>query len=157
VTANGSYFKNLDWLPAIGISGPERSMTLRIGGSYNLAARPEVPTLDDVKERGLQADGDRIAFEAVIGTQRNQIAVAPGTLRRTWTEAVAVISGMHVDAPIRNEYAFFSPTTRCVKGVGTMSPSKSFIIRHTRRTLIVFPKRAILAGLLHQALRSLSE
>ena len=32
---------------------------------------------------------ERIAFEAVIGTDANQIALAPGTLRRSWLAKIA--------------------------------------------------------------------
>lgn len=108
VTANGSYFKNLDWFPAIGYQ-PNREINDAVNRRlYNLPTRPEVPTLDDTEARGLQADGDRIAFEAVIGTGENQIAVAPGTLRRTWTESGRRYFEYAADTPIRNEYAFFS-------------------------------------------------
>lgn len=108
VTANGSYFKNLDWLPAIGYQPTREINDIADRRSYNLAPRPEVPTFDDVEARGLRADGDRIAFEAVVGTRENQIAVAPGTLRRTWTESGRRYFEYATNAPIRNEYAFFS-------------------------------------------------
>jgi hypothetical protein len=108
VAANGSYFKNLDWFPAIGYQRTREINDAADRRLYNLPARPEVPTLDDARERGLQADGDRITFQAVIGTRENQIAVAPGTLRRSWTENGRRYFDYAVDAPIRNEYAFFS-------------------------------------------------
>jgi ABC-type transport system involved in multi-copper enzyme maturation permease subunit len=110
VTANGSYFKNLDWFPAIGYQ-PTREINDAAGRRlYNLPSRPEFPTIDDVEaRRRLQSDGDRIIFEAVVGTGENQTAVAPGTLRRTWTDK----NGRRyfeyaTTATIRNEYAFFS-------------------------------------------------
>jgi ABC-2 type transport system permease protein len=108
VTANGSYFKNLDWFPAIGYQ-PNREINDAVNRRlYNLTPRPEIPTLEDVEARGLRADGDRIAFEAVIGTLENQTAVAPGTLRRTWTESGRRYFEYAANAPIRNEYSFFS-------------------------------------------------
>jgi len=108
VTANGSYFKNPDWLPAIGYQQNREINDTADRRSYNLAPRPEVPSLDDVEARGPRPDGDRIAFEAVIGTREDQIAVAPGLLRRTWTESGRRYFEYAVNAPIRNEYAFFS-------------------------------------------------
>lgn len=108
VTANGSYFKNLDWLPAIGYQPDREVNDTADRWSYNLPPRPEVPSLDDVEALGLRADGDRIIFEAVIGTNENQTAVAPGLLRRTWTENNRRYFEYAANAPIRNEYAFFS-------------------------------------------------
>lgn len=108
VTANGSRFKNLDWFPAVGYQPTREINDAADRRLYNLAARPEFPTLDDAQARGLQADGDRIFFEAVVGTNENQTAVAPGTLRRTWTENNRRYFQYAADAPIRNKYAFFS-------------------------------------------------
>jgi ABC-type transport system involved in multi-copper enzyme maturation permease subunit len=110
VTANGSYFKNLDWFPAIGYQPTREINDAADRRSYNLPPRPEVPSLDDVNARGLWANADRIAFEAVVGTTENQTAVAPGLLRRTWTESGRRYFEYAVNAPIRNEYSFFSAT-----------------------------------------------
>ena len=65
--------------------------------------------------RGAQdrAGGDPVAFEAIVGTSGDQIAVAPGALRRTWTEGPRPESrrrSFHyvADVPIDNRYAVFS-------------------------------------------------
>jgi ABC-2 type transport system permease protein len=110
VTGNVSYFKNIDWLPAIGYQPTREINDAAIRRLNGLAARPEVPTLDDADARGLWADADRINFQAVVGTVENQTAIAPGTLRRTWTANNRRYFEYAVDAPIRNEYAFFSAT-----------------------------------------------
>ena len=47
-------------------------------------------------------------FEAVVGTNEGQIAVASGTLRRTWTQEGRRYFHYATDAPILNSYAFFS-------------------------------------------------
>lgn len=44
----------------------------------------------------------------MIGTADDQTAVAPGTLRRTWTENGRRYFHYSTDAPVRNAYAFFS-------------------------------------------------
>lgn len=108
VTRNGSYFKNLNWLPAIGYQ-PKRELN-NVGDrrTYGLNPRPPFPTLDDVEARGIRPGGERIAFEAVVGTGENQTAVAPGTLRGTWTEGGRRYFRYSTDAPIENEYSFFS-------------------------------------------------
>jgi ABC-type transport system involved in multi-copper enzyme maturation permease subunit len=51
---------------------------------------------------------EKVAFEAVVGTSADQIAVAPGTLRRTWTENGRRYFHYFADAPIRDEYSFYS-------------------------------------------------
>jgi aminopeptidase N len=44
----------------------------------------------------------------VVGTTKDQIAVAPGALRRTWTKGDRRYFHYLSNAPIHNEYAFFS-------------------------------------------------
>jgi aminopeptidase N len=51
---------------------------------------------------------ERITFEAVMGTDEDQIAVAPGALRRTWKEGGRRYFHYATDAPIPNDYALFS-------------------------------------------------
>jgi hypothetical protein len=43
-----------------------------------------------------------------VGTDEDQIAVAPGTLRRSWTESRRRYFHYVADAPINNEYALYS-------------------------------------------------
>ncbi|HEV2146238.1 MAG TPA: ABC transporter permease [Longimicrobiaceae bacterium] len=114
VVANGTYFTNHDWLPAIGYQ-PRRE--LRNAGdwrAHGLAPRRQVPTpadaeaVQDVTGEAGTSGAERIAFEAVVGTEGDQTAVAPGTLRRTWTEGGRRYFHFATDAPIGNEYAFFS-------------------------------------------------
>ena len=50
----------------------------------------------------------RVAVDAVVGTDADQIAVAPGRLLRSWTENGRRYFHYATDAPIRNDYAFFS-------------------------------------------------
>jgi hypothetical protein len=106
VVANGTYFRNHGWLPAIGYQ-PHRA--LRSAGdrrAHGLAPRPEIPSLDDIEAR--QIGAVRIAFDAVVGTDEDQVAILPGALRETWTEGGRRYFHYSTDAPIGNEYAFFS-------------------------------------------------
>ncbi len=84
VAANGTYFTNRDWLPAIGYQRSRELTSAADRRAHGLAPRPLIPSLDDVEARTDRDAG--IAFEAVVGTDEDQVAVAPGTLRRTWTE-----------------------------------------------------------------------
>ena len=108
VAANGTCFTNQKWLPAIGY---QRSRELSNAGdrrAHGLAPRPEVPALDDVEARQDLGGAQRVAFEAVVGTDEGQVAVAPGALRRTWTQGGRRYFHYATDAPIRNDYALLS-------------------------------------------------
>ncbi|HKI03573.1 MAG TPA: M1 family aminopeptidase [Thermoanaerobaculia bacterium] len=108
VVPNGTHFEQREWLPAIGYQPNRELQTAGERRAYRLAARPERPSLDDVQARYDIAGAERIAFEAVVGTDEGQVAVAPGRLRRTWTENRRRYFHYVTDAPICDDYAFFS-------------------------------------------------
>jgi hypothetical protein len=108
VAGNGTWFTNRDWLPALGYD-PDRE--IRAEGerrARGLSPRPPLPSLHDEGARQPQSGAERIDFEAVVGTGGDQIAVAPGSLRRTWTEGGRRYFHYVADAPIPNGYSFFS-------------------------------------------------
>jgi ABC-2 type transport system permease protein len=105
VVANGTFFTN-GWLPAIGYQGSRELMSASDRREHGLASRPLIPSLHDVEARKNQGGGT--AVEAVVGTDEDQVAVAPGTLRRTWTEGGRRYFHYSTDGPIGGEYAFFS-------------------------------------------------
>jgi len=105
VVANGTFFTN-GLLPAIGYQGSRELMSASDRREHGLAPRPLIPFLDDVEARKDRGAG--IAFEAVVGTREDQIAVAPGALRRTWTEGGRRYFHYSTDGPIGSEWAFFS-------------------------------------------------
>ncbi|WP_420125140.1 hypothetical protein [Longimicrobium sp.] len=113
VTETSSYFRSQDVLPEIGYQAARELLKPGERRQYGLAARPIIPTLDDA-EAGEDITGasgmvatERMAFEAVIGTDADQVGVAPGTLRRTWTEGGRRYFHYATDARI-GSYSFFS-------------------------------------------------
>jgi ABC-type transport system involved in multi-copper enzyme maturation permease subunit len=107
VVANGTYFTNRAWLPAIGYQ-PDRE--LRGAGArrkHELAPRPTMAP-GDLEARHDAGRAAQVAFDAVVGTDEGQVAVAPGRLVREWTDAGRRYFHYVTDAPIRNDYAFFS-------------------------------------------------
>ena len=86
VVANGTWFTNLNWLPAIGYQSNRELDAAGVRKQYGLGPPRPYPSLDDPKARRIRVGGDPIAFDAIVATSENQVAVAPGTLRRTWTE-----------------------------------------------------------------------
>jgi ABC-2 type transport system permease protein len=108
VVQNGSHFTNRDWLPAIGYQRNRELDGVGVRRQYGLARRPAVPSLDDAEARRIRVGGDPITFEAIVGTSGDQVAVAPGALRRTWREGGRRYFHYVTDVPINNQYRVFS-------------------------------------------------
>jgi len=108
VFENGTYFTNLDLLPAIGYQRNRELNRMAVRKQYGLATRPAVPSIDDTESRRVRVGGDRLRFEAIVGTSGDQTAIAPGALRRTWTERGRRYFHYAADVPINNDYAVFS-------------------------------------------------
>jgi ABC-2 type transport system permease protein len=106
VVANGSYFTNRSWFPAIGYQQDRELTSAADRRAHGLAPRPLVPSLYDVEARMTWAEASTL--EAVVGTDAGQVAVAPGALRRTWTERGRRYFHYSTATPIGGEYAFFS-------------------------------------------------
>jgi ABC-2 type transport system permease protein len=116
VVANGAYFTNEAWLPTIGYQANRELRSAGGRSAYGLPARPAVPLLDEAAARRDGRQVTRIVFEAVVGTDEDQVAVAPGRLRRTWTQSGRRYFHYATDVPIRNDYAFFSAAYAVRKG-----------------------------------------
>src|SRR5690606_5786333 len=84
VVADGTYFTSADAVPAIGYQRSRELLGARERREHGLPDRPVCPSLHDAGERTRRAG--RIALDAVVGTDADQVAVAPGRLLRTWTE-----------------------------------------------------------------------
>jgi ABC-2 type transport system permease protein len=116
VVANGTYFTNEDWLPVVGYQSSRELDKPGERRAHGLPARSVIPTLEEVETSGdVTGEGDqsttgadRIHFEAIVGTDTSQVAIAPGVLRRTWTKDGRRYFYYASDAPITNEQAFFS-------------------------------------------------
>ena len=108
ITPNSTNFRNYEWLPAIGYQSYRELDDAGDRKKYGLAPRPATPSLYDEKARLESPFAERISFEAVVGTEAGQVVVAPGVLQRTWTKGNRRYFHYATDAPIRNEYYFFS-------------------------------------------------
>ncbi|HEX8905166.1 MAG TPA: ABC transporter permease, partial [Longimicrobiaceae bacterium] len=114
VTRNSTYFRSQDWLPAIGYQRGRELFKPGERRAAGLPRRPLIPTLasaeagQDVTGEAGMGDAERITLDAVVGTDGDQTAVAPGALRRAWTEGGRRYFHYATDAPIGTEYAVFS-------------------------------------------------
>jgi ABC-type transport system involved in multi-copper enzyme maturation permease subunit len=61
-----------------------------------------------IRARSPQRGVEKIDLETVISTDANQTAIAPGSLRRTWTERGRRYFHYATDAPIRNGFPILS-------------------------------------------------
>lgn len=82
IVENGTYFTNRDVLPSIGYQSGRELIRPADRREYGLPPRSLIASLYD-KEAPKQR-GEMIDFEATIGTDEGQTAVAPGILRQTW-------------------------------------------------------------------------
>lgn len=108
VVANGSHITSYAWMPVIGYHEDRRLRNARDRSTYGLPPRPERPSLYNVEARYDARHAEPMDFEAVVGTSKDQTAVAPGTLRRTWMKGDRQYFHYATNAPISNEYALFS-------------------------------------------------
>jgi ABC-2 type transport system permease protein len=107
VAPNGTYF-GTEWLPAVGYQRGREVWGAGQRRAHGLPPRPEVPPHDDPVALMDLGGLEPIMFEAVVGTDEGQVAVAPGALRRTWAQDGRRYFHYATDALILNNYAFFS-------------------------------------------------
>ena len=107
VVANGSYFSGA-WLPSIGYQAAREIISAGDRRKEGLPPRPVIASLSDIEAGVPPARRGGISFEAVVGTDSDQVAVAPGALRRTWIEGGRRYFQYATDAPIARAWAFFS-------------------------------------------------
>ena len=112
VSANATYFSTQDWLPFIGYVQYLELTSADDRRKHGLAPRPLVPALDDIRLEHNVTGDQGVDFEAVIGTAHDQVAVAPGALRRSWSENGRRYFHYESDGPIGNEYRIFSARYR---------------------------------------------
>lgn len=105
VTSNGTFFMNTNWFPAIGYQRPRELITPTDRREHGLTPRPLIAFLND--EEAYTDRGRGISLDVVMGTSGEQVAVAPGKLRRTWTELGRRYFHYSTQA-IGSEWSFFS-------------------------------------------------
>jgi hypothetical protein len=105
IVPNGTWFTQ-HWLPAIGYQSSRELLLPTDRREQGLPARRVIPSLYDVEARVNRGTG--ITLDAVLSTDADQTAVAPGALRRTWTENGRRYFHYSTDGPIGDEWAFAS-------------------------------------------------
>ena len=110
VVANGSYFDRR-FLPFVGYQPALELAEEEARQRFGLGPRPPMPGPDDPAARrrdGVLRNEDRVLVEAIVGTSPDQIAVASGSLRRSWTENGRRYFHYGTDVPVPFGTSFFS-------------------------------------------------
>jgi ABC-2 type transport system permease protein len=111
VRANGSFFQNKNSMPRIGYAPAFELTSLTTRKNLGLGDRSAMMERDD--PRGLSypynsKDAQFVSFDATVSTDIGQIAIAPGSLQKEWTENGRRYFHYKADQAILNFYAFLS-------------------------------------------------
>jgi ABC-type transport system involved in multi-copper enzyme maturation permease subunit len=105
ITRNATLFTNV-WLPAIGYQRSRELLSPSDRRKHGLRERPVIPSLYDAAARkGVNAGID---LDVVMSTSDDQVAVAPGELRKSWTDGGRRYFHYSTNAPIGSEWSFAS-------------------------------------------------
>ncbi len=108
---NGTFFNNEDYLPQFGYTVNRQLQDRNQRRKYGLPPVARVAKLEDKNARRnnyIAADADWIDFRATVSTSADQIALAPGYLKREWNEGNRRYFRYEMDRPILNFYSFLS-------------------------------------------------
>jgi len=113
LTQNGSFFNNLDIMPTFGYNSGYEISDKNKRAKLKLPKRIRMPKLD---EKNLAArantytsnDADWVEVNTVISTAPDQIAIAPGSLLKSWTANGRKYYNYRLDKKSLNFYSFLS-------------------------------------------------
>mgnify|MGYP000535372484 CR=1 FL=1 len=110
LVANGTYLDTVDVMPIPGFNENRRITDNTERRKYGLPPAPRTPKLDDpayADKIGFGIDS-RATFEIVISTSADQIAVAPGLLKKEWQQGGRRYFHYQAEQPILPNLSFCS-------------------------------------------------
>ena len=113
LTQNGSFFNNFDILPSFGYDENVEISDKNKRQKFNLPKRIKMPLLDDHdlatrKNNYITDDADWVEVNTTISTTSDQLAIAPGSLIKTWDESGRNYFQYKLDHKSLNFYSFIS-------------------------------------------------
>jgi ABC-2 type transport system permease protein len=109
---NGSFFNNMDLIPAIGYDPGGELHDRAKRRKHELPPNDRMPELTDDPAKRMQnyllANSDWVHVRTTIGTAPDQIAVAPGSLKKEWTAEGKHWFTYELDHKALNFYSFLS-------------------------------------------------
>ena len=111
---NGTFFNNMDLLPTIGYVAGGELQDKSDRKDHELPPKERMARLTADSAQRMQTylmpNCDWVNVRTVISTTPDQIAIAPGSLKRTWDENGKKYFEYVVDHPSMNFYSFMSAT-----------------------------------------------
>ena len=112
VNHNGTFFNNMDILPLIGYTAQAELLDKMKRKKHDLPPKQRMQKLTDDPAKRMQQylmhNSDWVNVSTVISTTSDQVAIAPGSLKRTWEENGRKYYEYVVDHPSMNFYSFMS-------------------------------------------------
>lgn len=113
ITHNGTFFNTMDIMPMMAYNPNYEISDKNRREKLGLPPRQRSPRLDDedmFKRRNhfLSKDSDWVTMRATISTDKDQIAVAPGSLIKEWQEGDRSFFSYELDHKALNFFAFIS-------------------------------------------------
>jgi len=111
IVANGTFFDNYDYFPHIGYSRQAEILDPNERRKRGLPPVERSPKIDDAAARNSNAfssEADWVHYDTTVSTSADQLAVAPGYLRKEWTENGRKYFHYEMDAPIFDFFAYLS-------------------------------------------------
>jgi hypothetical protein len=113
ITQNGTFFNNVDFVPTLGYTNQGEISDKNKREKLKLPARLRMPRLSqtDSLARGntyFIFDSDWVDVTTTISTAPDQIAIAPGSLVKSWKEAGKNFFTYKIDHKSYNFYSFIS-------------------------------------------------
>jgi hypothetical protein len=119
INLNGTFFNNHAFFPLIGYQ-PDQELTDRNERRKRGLGEPErMAKLEDQAARAntmFGANADWINFETVVSTSGNQIALAPGSLQKSWTDNGRHYFQYKMDRKMMPFFAYLSADWQVRKG-----------------------------------------
>ncbi len=110
IVHNGTFFDNF-YFPTIGYNEDIELSEKGARSEHNLGPKPKKRLINDkygLQEGRSDGDGEEINFEMIIGTEKDQTAIAPGYLQREWKENERSYFHYKMDKPMSNFYSIVS-------------------------------------------------
>jgi len=113
LTQNGTFFNNTDIMPTLGYNNSFEISDKNKRLKLKLPKRLRMPKLDENNMAArantyISTDADWVEVNTVISTSPDQIAVAPGSLIKTWKSDGRKYFNYHLDQKSLNFYSFIS-------------------------------------------------
>lgn len=111
IVQNGTFFNSFTFRPHFGYSDTLELSDPNKRRKHGLPERLRMAKIDDMAARKntyLASDSDWVTFAATVSTVADQIAIAPGYLKKEWTEGGRRYFRYEMDRPILNFWSILS-------------------------------------------------